>query len=189
MNFEKKEPVIFIVSGKANAGKDNTCELINNNVKLKSLKSINLQFSSYIKMYAKKISGWNGEEETKPRSLLQELGTEIIRKKIDEMFFINRIIGDIKVYSYYFDIITISDARLPVEIDTISKEFKNVVKINVVRPNFENNLNNIERKHITETALDNYDNYDYTLVNDGTINDLNEKIKKIFNEVIKDEKV
>ena len=45
MAIEKKNPIIFIVSGKANSGKDTSCELINNYVKLKSLKSVNLQFS------------------------------------------------------------------------------------------------------------------------------------------------
>lgn len=184
MKLKKKDPVIFIVSGKANAGKDTTCELINNYAKLKELTTVNLQFSSYIKMYAKVISGWNGKEDTKPRSLLQEIGTSIIREKIDNMFFIKRIIGDIMVYSYYCDVITISDARLPEEIDSIYKNFKNVIRINVKRPNFDNNLNEKEKKHLTETALEGYHDYDYELVNEGTIEDLNEKVIKLINEVL-----
>ncbi len=184
MKIEKKDVKIFIVSGKANSGKDTTCELINNYVKLKNLMSVNLQFSSYIKMYAKKISGWNGQEDTKPRSLLQELGTDIIRNKIDKEFFIKRIIGDIKVYSYYCDVITISDARLPEELDSIKNNFENVYKIKIERPNFENNLTSNERKHITEVALDNYDNYDFILVNDGSIEDLNNKVINMMKEVL-----
>ncbi len=184
MEFIKRNPVIFIVSGKANAGKDTACELIDNYVKLKGLKAVNLQFSSYIKMYAKVISGWDGQEDTKPRSLLQQLGTDIIRDKIDNEFFIKRIIGDIKVYSYYFDFVTISDARLPEEINSITKNFDNVVRVRIERPNFENNLNNKERKHRTETALDDFDNYDYTIINDGTIEELNDKLKKIVDEVL-----
>ena len=35
-------------------------------------------------------------EETKPRTLLQQLGTDIIRNNIDNYFFIKRIIEDIK---------------------------------------------------------------------------------------------
>ena len=100
MEFEKRNPKIFIITGKANSGKDTTAEFINNYVKLKGLKAVNLQFSYYIKMYAKEISGWDGNEDNKPRSLLQTLGTDIIRKQIDEMLFINRIIQDIMVYSY-----------------------------------------------------------------------------------------
>ncbi len=185
MEIKKKEPIIFVVAGKANSGKDTTCELINNYVRLKNLKSVNLQFSSYIKMYAKVISGWNGNEDTKPRSLLQELGTEVIRNKIDNNFFIKRIIGDIMVYSYYCDVITISDARLKDELDSIKNSFNNVYKVKVERPNFESSLNSNEKKHITEVDLDNYDNYDYVLVNDGTIKDLNNKVINMVNEVIK----
>lgn len=184
MEIEKRNPKIFIVSGKANCGKDTSCEIINNYVMLKELTSVNLQFSSYIKMYAKVISGWDGSEDTKPRTLLQQIGTSVIRDKIDNEFFIKRIIGDIKVYSYFCDVITISDARMPEEIDSISKEFDNVIKVRIERPNFENNLNEKERKHITETALDNYNNYDYVIVNDGTLEELSNKLKNMLDEVL-----
>lgn len=184
MEARLRKPIIFVVSGRANSGKDTTCELINNNVKLKGLCSINLQFSSYIKMYAKEITSWDGSDDTKPRKLLQELGTDIIRNKIDNMFFINRIIEDIKVYSYYCDVITISDARLPLELDSIKNTFDNVYKIRIERPGFENNLTDLERSHITETGLDNYDNYDYIINNNGTIECLNKKVMSIIKEVL-----
>ena len=156
MELKKKKPIIFIVSGKASSGKDTTCNFINNYVELKKMKCINLQFSSYIKMYAKEIFNWDGSEESKPRTLLQELGTDIIRNKIDEKFFINRIIEDIKVYSYYFDFITISDARFKEELDSIYNEFDNVYKLRIDGPLFENNLNEKEKNHITEVSLDDY---------------------------------
>ena len=184
MEFILRKPRIFIISGKANSGKDTTCELINNYVKLKELNSVNLQFSSYIKMYAKVISGWNGDEDTKPRALLQELGTEIIRNKIDNKFFIKRIIDDIKVYSYYCDVITISDARMPEEIDDIYNYFDNVYRINIRRDNYNNNLLDNEKKHLTETALDGYNNYDYIINNDSSMEALYEKVKKIIDEVL-----
>ena len=189
MNVENKNPIIFMVSGIANSGKDTTCELINNYVKLKNLKSVNLQFSYYIKMYAKELTSWDGNDETKPRTLLQQIGTDVIRKNIDDMFFVNRIIDDIKVYSFFCDVITISDTRFPIEIESVYNSFSNVVRINIIRPDFENNLNSKERKHITETALDGYNSYDYTLVNDGTIEDLNYKVINIVNEVLNNEKV
>lgn len=184
MELKKRNAKIIIVSGKANSGKDTTCEFIDNYVKIRGLKTVNLQFSSYIKMYAKKISNWSGDDDSKPRTLLQELGTDIIRKQIDNEFFIKRIIEDIKVYSYYFDVITISDARLPEEIESIYTSFKNVYRVNITRPNFNNSLNDQERKHATEVALDKYNNYDYVIVNEGTLQDLNEKAKKIVDEVI-----
>lgn len=183
MKLENKKPIIFLVSGKARAGKDTTCIFIKEY--LNDLKCINLQFSSYIKMYAQKISGWDGSDENKPRTLLQQLGTDVIRNKIDNEFFIKRIVGDIKVYSYYFDIITISDVRLPLEIDRLKDEFDNVVSINIKRPFYESNLNSSEQNHITEIALDNYNSFDYEIINDSSIEDLNNKVCKILDEVIK----
>ena len=39
-------------------------------------------------------------------------------------------------------------------------------------------------KDETETALDNYTNYEYTIINDGSLEDLNNKVKQIVDEVI-----
>ena len=45
-----------------------------------------MSYGSYIKEYAKKISDWDGSEDNNTRSRVQELGTEVIRKKIDKDF-------------------------------------------------------------------------------------------------------
>lgn len=184
MNLENKKPKIIILSGKARAGKDTSANFIKEYAEKKDLKVANLQFSFYIKMYAKILTDWDGSEETKPRTLLQQLGTDIIRDNIDNLFFIKRIIEDINVLSYFVDIITISDARLPEELDTITNKYNNVTKINIIRPNFSNNLNNKETVHRTETSLDNYNNYDYQITNDKTLLDLQKKVIKIVEEII-----
>ena len=184
MELLKKDPIIFVVSGKSGSGKDVICKIIDEYVNHKELKSINLQFSSYIKMYAKNITNWDGNEDDKPRTLLQELGTEIIREKIDDKFFIKRIIDDIKVYSYYFDVITISDARLPNELEDIYGAFNNVYKLNVKRSSFINKLDEKQNAHYTEIALDNYNNFDYVIENNQGIDELKEKIINIIDEVI-----
>ncbi len=174
---------IILFSGKARHGKDTSAEIIKNVYESKGLKVINLSYGSYIKNYAMMISDWDGSEETKPRTLLQELGTDIIRTKIDPNFFIKRLCDDIRVYSYFFDIITISDARFPDELDTPSSEFDDVVKIKVIRDNYESVLTDKEKKHLTETALDNYDDYDFIIHNDGTIEELKEKVEEIVRKL------
>ena len=97
---------IYVICGKARHGKDTTALAIKKAYSDK--KVINLSYGSYIKEFAKNISDWDGSEETKPRELLQHLGTEVIRNNIDKDFFIKRLCNDIRVYSYYFDVITIS---------------------------------------------------------------------------------
>ena len=174
---------IYVISGKARHGKDTVALDIKEIYENKGLKVINLAYGSYIKEYAKKISNWDGAEETKPRELLQELGTDIIRKKIDNDFFVRRICEDIKVYSYYFDIITISDARFPNEMDWPKKYFDNVINIRVIRDGYDSVLSEKEQKHLTETALDEYNSYDYVIHNDGTLSDLKEKVYDVVRKV------
>ena len=170
---------VYMIGGKARNGKDTVASIIKKIYDEKEKKLLNLQFSSYIKEYAKKISNWDGSEETKPRALLQELGTQVIRQKIDELFFVKRIIGDIKVYSYYFDVLTVSDVRTKVEIDLPKKELDNIIAIKVVRPDFDNGLTEEQKNHFTEIDLDDYDKFDYVIVNDGSLDDLEKKVREM----------
>ena len=174
---------IYVISGKARHGKDTVALDIKEIYGENGLKVIKLAYGSYIKEYAKRISNWNGDEETKPRELLQELGTDIIRKKIDNDFFVRRICEDIEVYSYYFDIIIISDARFPNEMDWPKKKFDNVVNIRVIRDDYDSVLSEKEQKHLTETALDEYNSYDYVIHNDGTLEDLKKKVSDVVRKV------
>ncbi len=181
MEFHNKHPKIFLIAGKARHGKDT----IGNYIKeyYSNQKCIFLSFAHYIKEYAMCISDWDGQDETKPRELLQKLGTELIREQIDEMLFIHRMIEDIRVYSYFFDIIIITDARLELEITTIRKTCSNVTVIHVERPSLVSELTQSQQQHRTETGLDHFHDYDYCIVNDGTLDALKQKVEKLLEEV------
>lgn len=48
------------------------------------------------------MTDWDGSEESKPRKLLQELGTDVIRNKLNKAeMFIERQLDDIEIYSYF----------------------------------------------------------------------------------------
>lgn len=177
-----KKPKIFIISGKAQAGKDTVAQYIKK-IYGDNSKVLNLQYSSYIKEYAKKISDWDGSEQTKPRELLQQLGTDIIRKQLGDYFFVNKLIEDLKVYSFFFDVLTVSDARFKIEVDTPKTKLENVYAIRVERPNFDNGLSEEQKKHPSEIDLDDYDKFDYKIINDGTLEDLYDKVSNMI-EVI-----
>ena len=183
MNLEKINKKIFIISGKARHGKNTVADLIKEYYENQNLKVINDSYAYYIKDYAKRISNWDGNENTKPRELLQQLGTNLIRQNIDRLFFINRMIEDLKVFSYFYDIITISDGRFEEELDLIKNKFDNVILIKVDRPNFDNELTPEQKNHPTETSLDNYNKFDYIIENDSTIENLKEKVNQILKEV------
>lgn len=179
MEYKKRDIKIYLIAGLARQGKTTIANMINDYYASKGMKSINLAFAHQIKEYAKKISNWDGSDETKPRELLQQLGTDLIRKEIDNDFFINRVIDDIKVYSYFFDAVTIDDARFDLEINKIKEVFPNVTVIKVVRPDFDNVLGSFAN-HATEKGLKDDTLYDIIIENSGTLKELEEKVKLIM---------
>lgn len=183
MEFINKNPEIYIFAGKARAGKDTCANYIKEFCEKNNKKYLCLQYSGYLKDYAKKITDWDGSDETKPRQLLIDLGTNLIRGKIDRYMFVNRMIEDLRIMSYFFDVIVISDARLTEELDVPREKLANVKVINVIRPNFENNLTEAQKTSLTEIGLDNYNNYDYKIINDGNLDDLRIKVKSMLEEI------
>ena len=128
-----KETKIFLLAGKARTGKDTVADIITKYYEEKNKSVVKFGFADYIKNYAMKITNWDGKDETKPRELLQVIGTDIVRNKINQDFFINRICEDIMVYKYFFDVIIISGARFPNELDIPKSKFKNVTIIKIER--------------------------------------------------------
>lgn len=183
MELVNRNPKIYIFSGKARAGKDTCANYIKEFCDKNNKKFLCLQYSGYLKEYAKKIIDWDGNDETKPRQLLIDLGTNLIRNKLNRYMLVNRMIEDLQVMSYFFDVIVISDARLAEELDIPRKKLDNVKIINVIRPNFDNNLTAEQKKTLTEIGLDNYDNYDYKIINDGTLDNLQIKVIKMLEEI------
>ena len=179
MEFTKKNPKIIILSGQAQSGKNETANIIKEYYENKNKKTVILAYAKYLKDYAKEIINWDLKEETKPRELLQQLGVELIKNQIDENMLINRIKEDIKVYEYFFDVIIIADARFESEIEEIRNKNTTVIKIE----GKENNLTQTQKNHITETALNNYNNYDYIIENKKTKKELKEQIEKIMEEI------
>jgi len=171
---------IFLVAGKAQSGKDFVGKKIQNYYDQFDQKSVITRFSKYVKLYAKEMTDWNGLEEEKPRKFLQQMGTFIREKMDNPYFFIKRMIEDIEIYSNFFDNVIITDVRLPDEIEQIKKLYKDAVVI-YVKNEKENNLKPKEKEHFTEIALDDYEDFDYIIYNNGQ--DLDEKIENILGSI------
>lgn len=169
---------IIMICGKARSGKDTLADFLIKN--LEHNKPCKVQIGQYIKYYAMKYFGWDGEEETKPRDLLIHLGTDIIRNKINPNFHINRLIEDLEVLSYFYDTFIVSDVRFPVEIEKVKEKYDNVTTIKIERESEE--LNESQKNNITETALDNFNGYDFIINNNGTLEELETKALNILKE-------
>lgn len=169
---------VYVIGGKAGSGKSEAALYIKNYYEAKGKKACITEISKYIKIYAKELLNWNGDRETKPREFLQSVGYIMRHELFGDDFIINRTIEDTKVYERFVDVLIISDARLPIEIDTF-KEKLNAVSIKVINSFEESKLSVEEQKHETEVAFDNYDNFDYVIYNDD-INLLKSKVEEII---------
>ena len=180
MELLKRKVKIFILSGKARSGKDEVADIICNLYKDKKVKK--LSYAYYLKQYVKNISNWDGSEDNKPRDLLQSVGIDLIKNKIDNKLLIRRLIEDIEVYSYFYDIIVITDARLIDEVEDIKNKYSDAKSIRINR-NKDNNLTHSQKEHVTETNLDNYNNFDYVIENNNDYSNLEKEVNKILEDV------
>lgn len=166
MEINRKNPKIYLICGKAKHGKDTFSSYLKNQYEKNNKKVIITQLSKYIKYYAREMTGWNLTEEDKPRELLQQLGTSVIREQLKkDDLFINRMIDDIEVFSCFYDAIIISDVRLKKEIFSLREKFPNLVLIHINRPNFDNGLTEEQKKHKTEIDLDDFSDFNINIEN------------------------
>ncbi len=173
---------LYLISGKARHGKDTFSSYLKGVYEEHGKKVIITQLAKYIKYYAREMTGWNLTEEDKPRSLLQELGTSVIREKLGkDDLFIKRMIDDVEVFSCFYDTVIISDVRLKKEIDDLRSAFPDLIAINIFRPDFDNGLTEEQNQHKTEIDLDDYDKFDIRVVN-TTLDKLKEDAEKIYTD-------
>jgi len=131
------------------------------------------------------------------RELLQLLGTEIMRDKVhpnvwvnalfadyhptpnksmDESFMEQFVTGSSEIH-YKFPNWIITDMRFPNELEAVKA--KDGITIRVTRPDSKDGYKFFGDLHPSETALDDA-KFDYVIDNDGTIEDLIQKVKVIL---------
>lgn len=115
--------------------------------------------------------------KTTPRWLLQNIGTDCFRKLIHP---------DVWVISTFADYdesknVVITDVRFKNEADAIKKRGGIVIRIK--RPTDDYSIT-----HPSETALDDYPNFDAVINNDGTIDDLKEKVINLLTTLLNESK-
>lgn len=173
---------IFLIAGKARSGKFEVAKCMKQFYNQNQKKTVITEYSKYIKMFAKEMTDWDGNREKKPRKFLQELGTFIRVNLKQPKFFINRMKEDIMVYEKFFDNIIVADVRFPEELEDIKKHYREVYTFYIINEHGDYDLTIEETNHETERALDNYNDFDYMIVNDNKEN-LKEKINEILENI------
>ncbi len=168
---------IFLIAGKAGSGKGEVAKIIKEYYIYKLEKCVITEYSKPLKKFAQELTDWDGNPNTKPRKYLQDLGDQI--RKIDSKYFINKMLDDLKIYETLTDNLVISDVRMPDEIEDIKLNYDNVYSICVENQFGASKLSVEEQAHITETALEDYAEFDYILANDSYDN-LKDKVFKFL---------
>ena len=183
MELNEKTPIIILIAGKARSGKSTVCQYFKETFENMNRKVIVSPYTKYLKKYISDITGKEVTEDNKPRDLLQKLSSDLIKERLGyHDFFIRRQIEDLNIYSYFADVILIPDVRFPNEIEDIKKFFSNVISIGVIRSDFVSDLTRKQQEDITETALDNYDDYDYVISNGIDVN-LKSEVNRIIDKI------
>jgi len=122
-----------------------------------------------------------GMRQMTVRQLLQEIGTDAMRDSLHPSVWVNSLMSEYKCVpadrapnGWDCDNWIITDLRFPNEYGAVKSKGGIVVKIE--RPGIQST------NHPSETSLDEGYPADYTIVNDGTIEDLHKKVGEILAE-------
>jgi hypothetical protein len=148
------------------------------------------------------------EESMTIRQFLQLAGTDAMRENLHPNIWVNALFSDYKVIGYTnavdienpTEIIKtpnypswlITDVRFPNEADAIinglpgqevdySLDFRFLIRVD--RPSLNNDNISNDFLHESEVALDDYENFDYTIVNDGDLQDLGFKVYDMLKSI------
>lgn len=166
---------IICISGKAQNGKDTTAQYLQQLLQQKNKRVVIIHYADLLKYICEKYFGWNGVKDGNGRTLLQHVGTGIVRKRAPD-YWIEHVIKMLEVFNDCWDYVLIPDTRFPNEVDCWKEHNYDAVHLRVTRQDFDSPLSPEQQQHPSEIALDNVEP-DYEL-NNTTLENLYTEIDK-----------
>ena len=160
-------PKIILISGKARRGKDTFSMYLKNEICLHGKRVLIIKYGDILKFICKEYFNWNGEKDEAGRTLLQHVGTDVVRAK-EPNYWVNFARDFLKLFENEWDYVLIPDCRFPNELDWQDTDFFTFT-IRLNRKNedgsdFDNGLTPEQKAHSSETALDEY-HFNYEIEN------------------------
>lgn len=156
---------LYLICGKARAGKDTFAKLIKQEEEKDNNKVCILKLTAPLYSWAEDYFNYDKEKDEKPRELLQTLGYDILQLKLKKKdFLLDYLITTIEVLDNYYDVGLITDGRLVHEIEVLKEKYPNIKTILLTNKQ-DNKLTNKEKNHQTEIDLDDYKDFDYIVEN------------------------
>jgi len=125
-----------------------------------------------------KDDDWYNKKTMITRTILQLVGTDIIKKRVDNNWWVNQVKS--RAIASESDVILITDCRFPNEITEMFDENYETIVIRIAR-----NINTQEQiaSHQSETALDDWKVWNYIVENNGTLENLQTSALTIINDL------
>lgn len=172
---------VVLISGKAQNGKDTLAGMLKECLEDKSYRVLITHYGDLVKYVCKTFFDWDGNKDEAGRTLLQYVGTDIVREQ-NPNFWVEFIKSILTMFKHEWDYVLIPDCRFPNEVECFMNSDFNTSLIRINRPNYDSGLTPQQLAHPSETSLDNYD-YTYFVLNDGTLTDLEAKVQTIMNQL------
>lgn len=173
---------VICISGHAQHGKDTSAVMMKELLESDGYRVLITHYGDLLKYICKAFFDWNGEKDLHGRTLLQFVGTDVIRAKAPD-FWVAFVAYIIKEFQSTWDYVLIPDCRFPNEVHYMSEAGFDTVHLRVVRQNFASPLTPEQQQHPSETALDHV-MPDYYINNYGTLDDLRHVISNLLPEII-----
>ena len=169
---------VICISGKARHGKDTLAGMLNEQLTAKGYRVLTTHFGDLVKYICEKFFNWDGTKDEKGRTLLQYVGTDVVRKQRPS-YWTDFVVSVLELFPNEWDYVLIPDCRFPNEVECFIEHGMDTTLIRINRPNFVSNLTPEQLKHPSETTMDDYPPNLY-VINDGTLKDLSNSIKDIL---------
>ena len=176
---------LILISAKLQHGKDTTAELLKVELEKNGKKVLICHYADLLKYICKTFFNWDGKKDDKGRTILQYVGTDIIRHQCED-YWVKFMMEFLFMFRKEWDYVLIPDTRFPNEIEYANSSWigeENVYTIRINRPNFNSGATEEQLNHPSECGLDDYE-FDHYINNDGTLDELNDKIKVLLDRLM-----
>ena len=107
---------IICISGKAQHGKDTTADLLKGILEQQGNTVVVYHYADLLKFICKSYFNWNGQKDEYGRTLLQHVGTDVVRSK-DPDYWVDFAIKFFNLFEHDWNYVLIPDCRFPNEIE------------------------------------------------------------------------
>ena len=178
---------VIILSGKSGSGKDQTAQFMKEELEAHGERVLIIHYGDAVKWVLRDYFNWDGQKDTYGRTLLQHIGTDVVRAKYPN-FWTSIVAGLVSAFENEFDIALIPDARFPNEIEIVMDAMPNSIVIRIERVNEDGSIwqnplfTEMQLNHPSETSLDTY-GFDYIIHNETNLEALKESAIAVLEDL------